>query len=125
MRAQNDNAVLRSIYVRFLTICDILTNVKRNLHAVCEAFTRRNLLLADTIDNRETAVYAVAAAELGKFNHALEACLFKLRTADGLIFFVTRRVERNINEVDFVLQVGHDVALVDEVALTVGVEAGF
>ena len=111
--------------IHFLTIGDIFANVERNFYAVGKALASRHFLFADTIDNRETAVDTVATAKLGKFNHTLKACLFELRTANRLIFFIARRVERNVDEVDFVLQIGHDVALVNKVALAGGVEAGF
>ena len=121
-RKTEQDATLYCVAVSlFLTIGDILSNVERNFYAVCKALARRHFLFADTIDNRETAVDTVATAKLGKLNHTLKTRFFELRAANGLIFFVTRRVERNVDEVDFVLQVGHDVALVDKVALTVRV----
>lgn len=126
MRKRRGAATLYCVAVSlFLTICDIFSNVQRYLHAIGKALACRNFLFADTIDNREAAIYAVATAKLGKFNHALKASFFKLRTADGLIFFVARRVERDVDKVDFVFQIGYDIALVDKVALTVGVKTGF
>ena len=97
----------------FLTICDIFANVERNFYAVGKVLARRHFLFADTIDNRETAVDTVATAKLGKFNHTLKACLFELRAANGLIFFIARRVERNVDEIYLAFQRRRDIALVD------------
>lgn len=99
------NAYLYATYELFcgLGICDIATDVERDFRALCQAFASLDLLFADTIHDRETARHTVFTAELCKLNHPLKACFSELRTADGLILFITRRIERNVHEIDFIL----------------------
>ena len=104
---------------------DIFSYVERDFYALRQVFARLHFLFADTIDNRETAIDSVATAAFCKFYHAIKPCLSILRAANGLILFIAGRVEGNIDKVDFPLQIGNDIPLVDKIALTVGVQASF
>ena len=108
-----------------LGIGDIAAHVERDFHALCQAFASLYFLFADTVDDRETASDSVLAAKLCKLNQSRKARLAELRTANRLIFLYARCVEGNIDEIDFIFQIGHNITLVDKVALTVGVQTGF
>ena len=104
-----------------LAICDVFSNQKGYARALREFFAGLHFRFADTIDDGESTINACSFAVFRKLHHRPKAVFAKLRTANFLIVFSARRVQGNVDFIHLANELGDNVALVDERALSVGV----